>query len=93
MEMFRRGAFPSCFPAAPQCTLLSLAHTVTGWGQSCPAGSVLGSSRLALGGVPILEGPPSTAGDKRVTLSSRSGVGFTGTRACPKSPEAGGLHP
>ena len=29
-------------------------HTVTGWGQSHPAGAVLGSGGLALGGMPVL---------------------------------------
>lgn len=96
MEMFRKGTFPSCSPQ-PLSAPFSLWLPVTGWGQSCPAGIVLGSSRLASGAVPSPEGPPGTAAQMgtrwSVTSSSRSGESLTRTRACPKSPEAGGPHP
>lgn len=79
MEMFRRGTFPSCSPQ-PLSAPFSLWLTVTGWGQSCPAGIVLGSSRLAFDAVPALEGLPGT-------------VAQVGTRRSPPAPGLGETGP
>lgn len=72
----QKGCIPRLLPCSSPCTLLSLALTVTGWGQSCPAGSIRASGRLPLGGVPILEGPPGTAAQ-------------LGTRGSPPTPGLG----
>lgn len=85
METFRRGAFRGCFPEAPQCTLLSLGLT-----QSQAGDSVLGSGRLSLGGVPVPEGPPGTAAQLGTGGSAPGRGRFN---PCPKSLEAGDLHP
>lgn len=60
-EVFRGVCSPPCSLSAP-CPLSLIQPT--GWGQSCPAGSVLGSSRLASGWEAILEGRPGTAADE-----------------------------
>lgn len=72
MEMSRRGAVPSrSLQPLGRPSLHGLRP-----GQSCPAGIVLGSSSLASGGVPGLEGAPGTAAQ-------------AGTRGSPPAPGLG----
>ena len=69
-----------CIPSASLwfCAALVPVTVTTGWGLSCPAAMILGSSRLAVVGVPILEDHPAQprrsgpGGDKRVTSSFAS---------------------
>lgn len=77
---FCGNAQKGCIPSASLWFRAALVPVTvaTGWGLSCPAGMILGSSRLAVVGVPILEGHPAQphrsgpGGDKRVTSSSAS---------------------